>query len=71
MAAHGGRALFVVEASEGAFVIRTKRGGGADIVTWWRPTAPDLPRAEVAFSEDPDGPIAWLSGTFLYRWSAE
>ncbi|WP_129351489.1 hypothetical protein [Sorangium cellulosum] len=66
-AASGDRTLFGVRAAGRDLLIRARPGRGAEIAE-----VPEalLPEAEVAFSEAPDGPIAWLRGTSLLVWSS-
>ncbi|XXX73757.1 hypothetical protein WMF30_39545 [Sorangium sp. So ce134] len=64
-AASGDRIVFGVRASGRDLLVRARPGRGPEVVE-----APQelMPEAEVAFSEAPDGPVAWLRGTSLIAW---
>ncbi|WP_437586682.1 hypothetical protein [Sorangium sp. So ce1000] len=66
-AASGDRIVFGVRASGRDLLIRGRPGRGAEVVEVPQELMPD---AEVAFSEAPDGPVAWLRGASLVAWSS-
>ncbi|WP_437523067.1 hypothetical protein WME79_33245 [Sorangium sp. So ce726] len=66
-AASGGRILFGVRASGRDVLIQVRPGRGAEVAEVPQEL---MPEAEVAFSEAPDGPVAWLRGASLVAWSS-
>ncbi|WP_437808470.1 hypothetical protein [Sorangium sp. So ce1078] len=64
-AASGDRVVFGVRASGRDLLIRARPGRGPEVVEVPHEL---MPEAEVAFSEAPEGPIAWLRGTSLIAW---
>ncbi|WP_437903346.1 hypothetical protein WME95_33045 [Sorangium sp. So ce327] len=66
-AASGGRILFGVRASGRDVLIQVRPGRGAEVA---EVPLELMPEAQVAFSEAPDGPVAWLRGASLVAWSS-
>ncbi|WP_437955451.1 hypothetical protein WME76_28570 [Sorangium sp. So ce119] len=66
-AASGDRVVFGVRAAGRDLLVRASRGGGAEIAEVPQEL---MPEAEIAFSEAPDGPIAWIRDAWLVVWSS-
>ncbi|WP_438014795.1 hypothetical protein WMF18_28395 [Sorangium sp. So ce315] len=67
-AASGDRVVFGVRAAGRDLLVRASHGRGAAEVA----EVPQelMPEAEIAFSEAPDGPIAWIRDGLLVVWSS-
>ncbi|WP_437752953.1 hypothetical protein [Sorangium sp. So ce1389] len=66
-AASGDRVVFAVRAAGRDLLVRASAGRGAEVAEVPQEL---MPEAEIAFSEAPDGPIAWLRDASLVVWSA-
>ncbi|WP_437596731.1 hypothetical protein WMF28_29635 [Sorangium sp. So ce590] len=66
-AASGDRLVFGVRAPGRDLLIRARPGRGPEVVEVPQEL---MPETEVAFSEAPDGPIAWLRGASLIAWQS-
>ncbi|WP_437500902.1 hypothetical protein [Sorangium sp. So ce1099] len=66
-AASGDRVVFAVRAAGRDLLVRASAGRGAEVAEVPQEL---MPEAEIAFSEAPDGPIAWLRDASLVVWSS-
>ncbi|WP_437775728.1 hypothetical protein [Sorangium sp. So ce1097] len=67
-AASGDRVVFGVRAAGRDLLVRARHGRGAAEVA--EVPLELMPEAEIAFSEAPDGPIAWIRDGLLVVWSS-